>query len=213
VTSPFQQIAPQYAALWSDTPRGRAQRERVWREIDKLFRPGDQVLDLGCGTGDDAVHLASRGVNVLGIDSAPRMVEIARTRGIQARPMAIEELASFGDEFDGQFDGALSNFGALNCVADLRQVNDALARLLRPQGKLALCVMSRYCWSDVFLSKDWGRAIQRWSGHTVWRGIDVYYRSTRSIARTFAPHFEFQRRVSMGHGDHNLLVFRRRPEC
>jgi ubiquinone/menaquinone biosynthesis C-methylase UbiE len=207
MTSPFQQIAPQYAALWSETPDGRGQRERVWREIDTLFHPGDQVLDLGCGTGDDAVHLASRGVNVLGIDSAPRMVQIARTRGVQARPMAIEELASLRSEFDGQFDGAMSNFGALNCVSDLRELGEVLARMIRPQGRLAVCIMSRYCWSD------WRHAFQRWSGHTRWRGIDIYYRSTRSIARAFAPHFEFQRRVSIGYGDHSLLLFRRRPPC
>jgi SAM-dependent methyltransferase len=208
MTSPFQQIAPQYAALWSETPRGRAQREQVWREIDGLFHPGDQILDLGCGTGDDAVHLAARGVNVLGIDSALEMVQIARTRGVKARRVAIEDLRSIGDEFDGQFDGALSNFGALNCVAGLSEAGEMLARLVRPQGRLALCVMSRYC-----VGNDWRHLLQRWSGYTVWRGIDVYYRSARIVARAFAPNFEFQRRVSIGRGDHQLLIFKRRPEC
>jgi ubiquinone/menaquinone biosynthesis C-methylase UbiE len=206
--TPFQEIAPQYAALWSDTPRGRAQREQVWREVDNLFHPGDQVLDLGCGTGDDAVHLASRGVNVLGIDSAPGMIQLARTRGVQARLLALEELASLGSEFDSQFDGAMSNFGALNCVSDLYELGEELARLVRPEGKLALCVMSRFCWRN-----DWRHAFRRWSGHTTWRGLDVYYRSARSIARAFAPHFEFRRRDSIGHGDHQLLIFLRRPEC
>jgi SAM-dependent methyltransferase len=203
MTSPFHEIAPQYAALWSDTPRGRTQREQVWREIDPLFPPGERILDLGCGTGDDAVHLASRGVQAVGVDSAPAMVEIARTRGVDAKQMAIEELGSLADTFDG----AISNFGALNCVADLSQLRDVLAGLVRPQGKLALCVMSRFCWSD------WRHLPQRWSGHARWRGIDVYYRSARSIARAFSPHFEFHRRVSISHGDHQLLLFRRRPPC
>jgi|SRR5579864_3894066 len=205
IISPFEQIAAQYAALWSDTPRGRKQREQVWREVDALFHSRDRVLDLGCGTGDDAVHLISRGLNVVGIDSAPGMVEIARTRGVDARQIAIEELGSRNGEFDGAFDGAISNFGALNCVSKLDQLSDALAHLIRPQGKLALCVMSRYCWSD------WRHALQRWSGHTVWRGILVHYRSARSIAHAFTPHFEFQRRVSIGSGDHQLLLFTRRP--
>jgi 2-polyprenyl-3-methyl-5-hydroxy-6-metoxy-1,4-benzoquinol methylase len=202
--TPFQQIAPRYAALWSETPRGRAQREQVWREVDGLFCPGDRILDLGCGTGDDAVHLMSRGVGVLGIDSAPGMVEIAQTRGVDARRMAIEELGSLA----GQFDGAISNFGALNCVADLGALVVALARLVRPHGRLALCVMSRFCWRT-----DWQHSLQRWSGHTVWRGIDVHYRSAGSVARAFASHFEFRRRVSIGQGDHQLLVFARRAKC
>ena len=203
MTSPFQEIAPQYAALWSNSARGRAQREQVWREIDGLFQPGDRILDLGCGTGDDAVHLMSRGVNVLGIDSAPGMLEIARARGVDARRMCIEELSSL----EGEFDGAISNFGALNCVADLGEISGALARLVGPQGKLALCVMSRFCWSD------WRHLAERWSGHARWRGIDVYYRGARSIERWFALHFEFERRVSIGHGDHQLSILARRPEC
>jgi len=204
VISPFHQIAPQYAELWSETSRGRAQREQVWQEIDGLFKTGDRVLDLGCGTGDDAVHLMSLGVGVLGIDSAPGMVEIARTRGVDAKTMAIEELAALEDIFDG----AISNFGALNCVADLDKLSEDLARQIRPQGKLALCVMSRYCWRT-----DWRHLGQRWSGQARWRGIDVYYRSAQSTARAFAPHFSYRRRVSIGRGDHQLLVFTRRSKC
>ena len=206
VTSPFEQIAPRYDVLWSDTERGRAQRQRVWRELDCLFHPGDQVIDLGCGTGDDAVYLASRGVNVLGIDSAPEMVKIARKRGAAARHVAIEDLDRLETEFAGAFDGALSNFGALNCVEDLSRVSEALARLMRPGGKLALCVMSRFCWSDR------RHFLDRWGGHATWRGLDIYYRSARSIAREFAPNFERHRRVSIGQGDHQLLMFTRRVE-
>jgi ubiquinone/menaquinone biosynthesis C-methylase UbiE len=204
IVSPFEPIAARYAALWSDTPRGRAQREQVWREIDPLFCPGDRILDLGCGTGDDAVHLISRGVSVLGVDSAASMIEIARSRGVDARQMAIEELTTL----QGEFHGAISNFGALNCIADLGAVSESLARLVRPQRKLAVCVLSRFCWRN-----DWRHLLQRWSGRTQWRGINVYYRSAGSIARTFAPHFRFQRRVSVGRGDHQLLIFARRPEC
>jgi ubiquinone/menaquinone biosynthesis C-methylase UbiE len=204
VISPFEQIAPQYAALWSDTRRGRVQRERVWREIDVLFQPGDRILDLGCGTGDDAVHLRSRDVEVLGIDSASRMVEIGRNRGVDARTVEIEDLSSL----DETFDGAISNFGALNCVADLGEVSRALAKVVRPQGNLALCVMSRFCWRN-----DWEHLPQRWRGHARWHGMDVYYRTARAIERVFAPYFDCRRRVSIGRGDHKLLLFTRRPEC
>jgi ubiquinone/menaquinone biosynthesis C-methylase UbiE len=206
VTSPFEQIAPQYAVLWSDTERGRAQRQRVWRELDRLFHPGDQVLDLGCGTGDDALYLASRGVNVLGIDSADGMIKIARERGVEAWPIAIEEMSWLHREFAGAFDGALSNFGALNCIQDLTSVSADLAQLVRPGGRLALCVMSRFCWSDH------RNLIARWLGHATWRGIDVHYRSARSIARTFAPYFVLQKKISIGRGDHQLLIFTRRAK-
>jgi SAM-dependent methyltransferase len=117
--------------------------------------------------------------------------------------MSIEALGSL----PGEFDGVLSNFGALNCVPNLNTIAQELARLVRPAGTVALCVISRYCWSD------WRHLLQRWSGHAVWRGVDVYYRSAASVARDFAPGFAFERRASIGRGDHQLLVFTRRSEC
>src|SRR5262245_30980733 len=80
----FDRLASRYEELWSSSPNGRVQREAVWRRIDGLFRTGDNILDLGCGIGDDAVHFMSRGVNVVGIDASEEMVRIATERGVEA---------------------------------------------------------------------------------------------------------------------------------
>jgi len=203
--SPFNALARSYNALWTETPRGRDQRTAVWREIDGLFRVGDRVLDLGCGTGDDAVHLASLGVDVFGIDAAPQMVEIARSRGVNASLMAIEDLSGAGPR--PALSGAISNFGTLNCIADLGPVAAQLARLIQPAGPVAICLMGRFCFTD------WRHAAERWFGRAQWRGIDVYYPTSRQIRTAFAPWFAFERRVSIGRGDHHLYIFRRRLGC
>jgi len=210
VTSPFDLIAPAYAELWSSTPKGITQRAAVWREIDPLFRPGDRILDLGCGPGDDALHLAASGVSVLGVDSSPAMIAIAESRGVCAIRLAIERL----DVLPGLFDGAISNFGALNCVDDLRAAARELGRLLRPAAPLAICLMSRFCWREtlVFLATfRFHQAFRRWPAQTNWRGIDVYYRTSREIRRTFADFFRFKRCVPIGGGDHHLYIFEQRP--
>jgi SAM-dependent methyltransferase len=206
LTTPFDALAHSYNARWTDTPRGRDQRAAVWREIDGLFQAGDWVLDLGCGTGDDALHLAELGIEVFGIDAAPKMVDVARDRGVNASLLAIEGLGSAGFSLFS-FSGAISNFGALNCIADLGPVAAHLARLVQPSGSVAICLMGRFCFTG------WRHAIKRWFGRTQWRGISVYYPTSRQIRADFDPWFEFERRVAIGRGDHQLYIFRRRSEC
>ena len=74
----FDALAADYDASFTATPLGTLLREAVWRRLDARFAPGDRVLELACGTGEDAVHLASRGVRVTAVDASAAMVEAAR---------------------------------------------------------------------------------------------------------------------------------------
>jgi ubiquinone/menaquinone biosynthesis C-methylase UbiE len=208
LTSPFDTLASTYAAQWSDSAEGRSQREEVWREIDALFQTGDRVLDLGCGIGDDALHLMTRGIGVLGIDQSAAMVERARARGVAAELLPIEHLSGMSI-----FDGALCNFGALNCVADWSSAAQSFSRLIKPGGILVICTFTRFSWRETsryVRQGDLKRATRRWWGQAQWRGVTIYYRSRWQTARAFAPYFSLTRRVSVGGGDHQLFIFRRR---
>lgn len=177
----FDKIATQYDAAWSETPIGRAQRSAVWRWIDPLFKEGDLVLDLGCGTGVDAQHLESRGVSVYGIDSSLRMVEAARRRGIRADCCPIEQLHHIGLKLDG----VISNFGALNCLPSLKDLASVLAGMVRPGGHLALCFVGRVClWESIFYlfhgkSHKAFRRLHASAGSSL--GVRVFYPSLRDI--------------------------------
>jgi SAM-dependent methyltransferase len=187
--APFDKIAPKYDRLWSDTPLGKAQRSAVWRWIDPLFKQGDFVLDLGCGTGVDALHLQSRGVSVYGIDSSSRMVELARGRGIVADCWPIEHLP----DLDLNLDGVISNFGALNCLPSLIGVAAALGRMVRSGGYLALCFLSHIClWESAFylLHAKPGKAVRRLQRLTDSSlGARVFYPSCRTIVSAFQANF------------------------
>lgn len=208
MNSPFDVLAESYEATWSGTPEGRGQREQVWRVIDGLFAPGDRILDLGCGIGDDALHLRERGIAAYGIDSSQRMVEIARSRNVDAHWSWIEDVASIG----GEFDGVLSNFGALNSIQDLTPVARHLGRLTRPGGYIALCVMGRFCLRETarfLLQGSFRKAARRWSGRAEWRGTNIRYWSGREMREAFENEFELLNRISVGGGDHQLYVLRR----
>src|SRR5947209_887145 len=92
MTAAFDSVAAQYDATWTHSPVGRLQRQAIWTQLKTLVRPGDRVLDLGCGTGEDAVWLESHGARVTAIDSSARMVSLARNRGVDARHLSLERL-------------------------------------------------------------------------------------------------------------------------
>ncbi len=185
----FDGLASSYHTLWTGTPAGGMQREAVARRIGPLFPPGSRVLDIGCGTGDDALALEARGVHVTGIDASPEMVRTARERGVNASVRRAEDL----DDLEGLFDGVLSNFGALNCVHELGGMRGSLARLMRPGGWLAVCLMGRVCaWESVWylLRRDAARATRRWSGEAASSlASRVFYPTVANVRRAFAPDF------------------------
>jgi hypothetical protein len=55
----------------ANTLIGRVQRESIWNEIEKVFRPRLRILELNCDTGIDAIFLANRGVSVVSAISLP----------------------------------------------------------------------------------------------------------------------------------------------
>jgi len=195
----FDALAAQYDSLWSESAIGRRQRAAVWRCVDPLFQEGEHILDVGCGTGVDAVHFITRGLRVSGIDASPGMVAVAAGRGVSARCLAIEDLGTLR----GSFDGAISDFGALNCVADLEPVAASLGRLIRAGGYLAVCLAGRLCaWETLHYLRR-GRlrkAFRRWhpAGSRASLGVRVYYPTVRRLARVFGSHFHLVRWCGIG---------------
>ena len=114
----FSELADSYDDTFTDTSIGRVMRSAVWARLGATFVNGDRILELNCGTGVDASWLGTRGVQVIATDAAPGMVEVARARGVDAHVCRAEDIDDFA-EAHGPFDGALSNFGGLNCVDDL----------------------------------------------------------------------------------------------
>jgi len=195
----FDRVASRYDELWTNTDIGRLQRAAVWRHVDSLFRRGAHIIDLGCGTGEDAVHLSEAGVRVSAFDASPEMVRVARNRGVDANVLAIEELRGLS----GIYDGAISNFGALNCVSDPAGLRNPLARLIRPGGHLAICVIGRFCLRETihFLSRGQIReASRRWGGLSCSAslGLAVSYPSVGQLRRALAPDFFLRRTAGIG---------------
>lgn len=203
--SPFDAMADDYDRSFSGSAIGRRMRAATWRRLDAAFRPGDRVLELNCGTGEDAVHLARRGLRVLATDASMEMVAMARTKiaafglaqAVDVAPLKIEDLA--GLQISGGFDGVLSNFGGLNCVGDLSAVARSLSAILRPRARAVLCLMGPLVpweWGWYLAHGQPRKALRRLRrGGTAWRGLTIRYPPVGHVRRAFAPYFR-QTRVS-----------------
>lgn len=189
MTAVFDQLASQYDRLWTRSAVGHLQREAVWRHIGALFEPGQAALDMGCGTGEDALRLIEAGLHVRAIDASGEMVRIARDRGVDAEILPIENCGLL----DESFDGVLSNFGALNCVEDLESLREPLARLVRPGGHMAICVIGRFClWETAWalLHRQPSKTFRRWRKSSMSSlGIRISYPSKQRLENAFRPHF------------------------
>ena len=210
--APFDTVAERYDETFSNSRIGTAQRKQVWRELDRRFACGQRVLEINCGTGVDAAHLAERGIEVWACDSSAAMLEIARRRlsslGLAARvhlqQLPSEDLGSL--EVGASFEGAFSNFGGLNCAQDLAAVARSLSSLLKPGVPLVLCVMSRYVGWEMAWFAVQGRmrqAVRRLGRQPVRLklgddSVDCWYRTVRSIRRAFCPHFRLRRWRGVG---------------
>jgi ubiquinone/menaquinone biosynthesis C-methylase UbiE len=202
----FDSVAADY-----DGPRGnnsliQDMRSEMWRTLDATFPPGSRLLDLGCGTGLDAVRMARAGHYVTAADWSQRMVERTHERAerehltdrVQAITVGAHELSRIDGH--GQFDGAYSNLGALNCVPDIAAMAAQCARLLRPRAKLAFSVIGRICpWEIGYyaLQRNWGRVKVRFAPAMVPVGMNqrvvwTRYFTPRQFYRAFERQFDLE---------------------
>lgn len=138
------------AAYRSETPPWDIGRRQP--AVARLERAGEiarTVLDVGCGTGDNAVYLARRGHDVLGIDSAPLAIERARAKADAGRwrtkpEFAVHDaldLASLGRSFDAVIDCGL--FHALS-DEERRPYVGGLRAVLEVEGRYFLLCFSEH---------------------------------------------------------------------
>jgi trans-aconitate methyltransferase len=108
----------------------------VWKygaEVIELLspRPGERILDLGCGTAHLTNALAKSGAWVVGLDRSPAMLAEARRGYPELRLVAAEALQfAFAEPFDAVFSNAV-----LHWILEADEVVDSIAAALKPGGR------------------------------------------------------------------------------
>lgn len=201
-SSVFDSLAERYDNDFSDRLPAQWLRREIRRRAARFVPRAGRALEIGCGTGDDAIWLAQQGLEVLATDVSGGMLASTRAKldaigGDVAGQVTVQAFDAASREMpDGPFDLLWSNFGALNCVPDLQPFLEESAARLASGGSLVLVVMGRYCVWEMFgfsIKGDLQRARRRWSGHAVYThdGVEQALRfyTPSHIRRLAAPHF------------------------
>jgi ubiquinone/menaquinone biosynthesis C-methylase UbiE len=158
---PFDHIAPTYDSVFTNTAIGQLQRKSVWSHIEKIIPQltGFEMLELNCGTGEDALLFGERGFNILATDISHEMLKVTNKKAAQfSMQHKISshylDLDAFDETvFDKKFDLVFSNFGGLNCVnpQSMKTLLQKLPLILKPGGRFIGVVMPTLCmWESLY---------------------------------------------------------------
>ena len=200
----FDRAAATYDADFGTNPVGLVFRQVVQQRLLDLMPERAHVLDVGCGTGEDALLLAERGRTVHAIDVSEAMVRAcrdkARRRGIgEERLRAERRAAEDVGGLVGPFDAAYSDFGVLNC-ADLGAVGRGLARVLKSGAPLLVSVMGPRPLPAgleralTARGEARGRSLPRVGGVPV----PVHHPTQRGLREAFGEAFAWRRAFALG---------------
>jgi SAM-dependent methyltransferase len=216
--SAFDTLAPSYDKEFTHTAIGQILRNRVHNRLLSHFKAGDSLLEMGCGTGEDALFLAEKGLQITATDASEKMLSITREKTKHLPNVTLSQLdlahlpslrSGEGEasshfapprgvgihraaEGDGvAFTGAFSNFGALNCLNDWETLAAWLGEAIPKGGVVGLGIMSPYCaWEFAWhaLHWKWNIALRRLRG-SEFEGIRITYPTVQRITDDFSPYF------------------------
>ncbi|KAA3598399.1 MAG: class I SAM-dependent methyltransferase [Calditrichaeota bacterium] len=208
MSNEFDSWAENYDDDFGQNPIGQLLREKVQAELLKYFPSGSKILEIGCGTGIDAIFLAQKGFSVTCSDPSEEMLKIVKSKSDKLKIQTINSQADKLNKVltNEDFDGAFSNFGALNCKIDLKKLSEILSKTLKAESYFVAVVMGNFCiWEILFysLKLNFGRAFFRFgkSYKDVSLGKDsvpTRYFSPNNFYNLFKTEFEIEKVLPIG---------------
>jgi len=203
----FDTIASGYDASFTHSIIGTAQRDIVWSYLEKSLPDKNEldILELNCGTGEDALWFAKKGHTILATDISEKMLKVTREKiesamlSSQVRTQLLDIRKIENNNFKERFDLVFSDFGGMNCVTpvEMSKMPAALSRLLKPAGRLIMVIMPKYClWETKYflLKMDFKKAFRRYSNDGTIAKLDglelrTFYFAPGVIKKIFMKYF------------------------
>lgn len=156
----FDNYALSYDSDFTHSSVGKLQRKRVWRYLEKNCseKKHPHVLELNCGTGEDALWFSKKGFSITATDISEEMVGVAKQKLRETSATVFQsDIQSAGEKLhDKKFDLIFSDFGGMNCLSpdEMKVASNNFAQLLNPGGRVMLVIMSRNCrWEQFYFKR------------------------------------------------------------
>ena len=210
----FDPVAGIYDDTFSKTQIGKAQRDIVWKYLDKKKLANKNILEINCGTGEDAIFLSKNNV-VTATDASEEMLKITSQKiqlnqiQTHCKTLLWDMNDTFPGDHDEKYDLIFSNFGGLNCLSPeaLNKLSSKLNSLLKPGGEMVFVVMGGFCLMETlyFLFKGkWKSAFRRRSKKAITAllnnktEVEIWYYSSKEIAPFFNQYFNIVEKHPVG---------------
>ncbi|MDA4114997.1 MAG: nitroreductase/quinone reductase family protein [Thaumarchaeota archaeon] len=188
-------------------------RERSIEELLRLTRRDDVLLEIGCGTGTEAIRISRHVKEIVATDISPSMIALLR-RKVEARRLAgkvrpLQVRAVDVRRVSGYLPGGRARVvysfnGALNCELELRRFPRELWEITEPEGYFVCSVRNKFCLEESLIQG----ALLRFRSMTPRKrqpkmvsvgGMDIpaYYYHPWEFAAMFKPYFEVEREVAL----------------
>lgn len=146
MSASFDIAAKNYDATFTNSVIGKAQRHLVYHHFSEILKTNTPktILEINCGTGEDALWLAKQKFQVVATDISKEMIAIAKSKNtFENCTFEVEDATSISEKY--QVDLLFSNFGGLNCLTpiELERFFKTISKNLTSNGRLVLIIMPK----------------------------------------------------------------------
>ncbi len=188
-------------------------RKHSIRELVNVTRQSDVLLEIGCGTGAEAIQISKHVRGIVATDLSDRMLQTLKRKvlarkldhkivGLRLRASEISEVADHLP--NGKARVAYSFNGALNCEPELPRVPEQLSKIIDEDGYFVCSVRNILCLSEILshslvfqFNKMTARKEQPIMVSVGGMDIPCYYYSPRTFVQFFRPYFRVRKMVGL----------------
>lgn len=185
-----------YDKTFTNTTIGSAQRMQVYKQLNTtiILNKSLHILELNCGTGEDANYFNSLNHTITATDISNKMITVAanklKNKDINFHQLDINNLHQHS--FPKKFDLIFSNFGGFNCLSknEVRMFFSSAKKIMTKQAKIVLVIMpKKTLWEKIYflLKGDSTKATRRNTNNSIEANVDgvavkTWYFNPKEIA-------------------------------